>query len=162
MTLPINSSHQILSLATKTRPNFEKIDSGRRPEAIFSKFGLKKCLTTFANFWSAKTHEMKTSKLASTRSKKIQLKNFRRHFSLTFIAEKPSSGTTTLKNAPNLPIFCVQVAPMDDEKSSFMGQVWFLAPSCPLGLLKSQKNFLFFFFHHFFSIPPLRNHFHRA
>ena len=46
---------------------------------------------------------------------------------------------------------------MDNEKSSFMGQVWFLAPSCPLGLLKSQKNFLFFFFHHFTSIPPLRN-----
>ena len=43
-----------------------------------------------------------------------------------------------------------------------MGQVPFLAPSYPLGLLKSQKNFLFFFFRHLTSISPLRYHFHRA
>ena len=43
-----------------------------------------------------------------------------------------------------------------------MGQVPFLAPSYPLGLLKSRKNFSFFFFLHLTSISPLRYHFHRA
>ena len=40
------------------------------------------------------------------------------------------------------------------QKFFFFGR--FGAPSCPLGRLKSQKIFLFFFFHHFTSIPPLR------
>ena len=123
VNLPINSSHQNLSLAIKISPNFEKIASGRRPLAIFSKFGLKKCLTSFCYFPSAHPNIIKTSKLASTKFSKRRLKNFRRHFSWIFITSNPSSGTSFLKNAPNLPIFCVQVALMSNEKSSFMGQV---------------------------------------
>ena len=45
----------------------------------------------------------------------------------------------------------------EHEKRKFFFFGRFRAPSCPLGPLKSQKNFLFFFFHHFTSIPPLRN-----
>ena len=58
VNLPINSSHQNLSLAIKISPNFEKIDSGRRPLSIFSKFGLKKCLTTFGYFESFNSHKI--------------------------------------------------------------------------------------------------------
>jgi len=58
VNLPINSSHQNLSLAIKISPNFEKIDSGRRPLAIFSKFGLKKCITTFSYFAPGKIHKI--------------------------------------------------------------------------------------------------------
>ena len=47
---PIYTNRQNLALPTENSPNFEKIDSGRRPLAIFSKFGLKNLLTTFANF----------------------------------------------------------------------------------------------------------------
>ena len=85
VNLPINSSHQNLSLSPKISPNFEKIASGRRPLAIFSKFGLKKCLTTFSYFESFNSHKIETSKLASTKFSKRRLKNFRRHFSWIFI-----------------------------------------------------------------------------
>ena len=47
VNLPINSSHQNLSLAIKISPNFEKIDSGRRPLA-----------TTFGYFESFNSHEI--------------------------------------------------------------------------------------------------------
>ena len=47
---PIYTNRQNLALPTENSPNFEKIDSGRRPLAICSKFGLKNLPTTFANF----------------------------------------------------------------------------------------------------------------
>ena len=162
MNLPINSSHENLSLSIKISPNFEKIASGRRPLAIFSKFGLKKLLTTFFIFGSAKTHKIKTSKSDSKENSKRRLFFFRRHFWFIFIDFPASSGTTISKNAPFLPKLCVQVRLMANENLSFMGQVWFLAPSCSLGHLKSAENVSFFFFHHFSSIPPLWNHSHMA
>jgi len=77
---PIYTNRQNLALPTENSPNFEKIDSGRRPLAIFSKFGLKNLLTTFANFWPAKTHNIKTSPTHFWTFSKSWLLFFRRHF----------------------------------------------------------------------------------
>ena len=104
----------------------------------------------------------KTSKSAKDQISKSQLNFFRRHFLSIFVAFSAPESTTILKNARKLTRFCVQVALMDAKHLSFMGQVISWTPSCPLGPLKSQNFFQFFFFRHFSSIPPLRNHFHRA
>ena len=48
----------------------------------------------------------------------------------------------------------MQVALKYRKKSYFMGQVIFLTPSCPLGHLKIQNFFLFFFFRPLNSISP--------
>ena len=48
----------------------------------------------------------------------------------------------------------MQVALKYRKKSYFMGQVIFLTPSCPLGPLKIQNFFLFFFFRPLNSISP--------
>ena len=70
----------------------------------------------------------------------------------------PSSGTRQFffeKSANPTTLLLYQFFEHEKRKIFFFGR--FGAPSCPLGPLKSQKNFLFFFFHHFTSIPPLRN-----
>ena len=70
----------------------------------------------------------------------------------------PSSGTRQFffeKSANPTTLLLYQFFEHEKRKFFFFGR--FGAPSCPLGPLKSQKNFLFFFFHHFTSIPPLRN-----
>ena len=46
----------------RTKPNFEKIDPGRRPGSIFSKFGLKKYLSPKMNSESDHPRNKKTSK----------------------------------------------------------------------------------------------------
>ena len=70
----------------------------------------------------------------------------------------PSSGTRQFffeKSANPTTLLLYQFFEHEKRKFFFFGR--FRAPSCPLGRLKSQKIFLFFFFHHFTSIPPLRN-----
>ena len=72
----------------------------------------------------------------------------------------PSSGTRLLKFEKSFnptPLLLTQLFEQEDKKCCRIGR--FGAPSCPLGPLKSQKIFLFFFFRHLTSISPLRNRF---
>ena len=72
----------------------------------------------------------------------------------------PSSGTRLSKFEKSFnptPLLLTQLFEQEDKKCCRIGR--FGAPSCPLGPLKSQKIFLFFFFRHLTSISPLRNRF---
>ena len=116
-------------------------------------------LTTFANFSSAKTRNRKSQKSESDQSSKRRLNFFRRHFSGKNDDVLSISGTNISKNAPFLLKLCVQRALMANELLFFMGQVWFHAPSCSLGLSKvgwKLMNFLFSPLSPAFSTPKPR------